>query len=114
MAITSPGSGPDEAHPLSDRERRILGELDDNLTEDAPELAETFATAEVPPNGSTVFTPDRVASAFAILVILVVLLPAEWLAALAVIGVLVGATAIGIWLGPRDAGTEQDPDPDNR
>lgn len=114
MATTSPGSGSDDARPLSEREHRILGELDEELTEAAPDLAETFATAGAPRTGPAVFTADRVLSAIAILVILAVLLPAEWLAAISVIGVLLGATGLGIWLGPRDGDPDADSPPEGR
>lgn len=102
MPTTSPRPDPDDARPLSDHEHRILHELDHDLTESAPELAETFANARAPRAPAGAVTVDRVARAVAVLVVLIVVIPTEWLIVLSVIGVMLGAAGLGLWLGPRD------------
>lgn len=102
MPTTSPRPDPDDARPLSDREHRILEELDRDLTASDPELAETFAHARAPRIRAGASTADRIARGVAVLAVLIVVIPAEWLVVLSVLGVMLGAAGLGIWLGPRD------------
>lgn len=102
MPTTSPRPDPDDARPLSDREHGILEELDRDLTESDPELAETFAHARAPRTRAGASTADRIARGVAALAVLIVVIPADWLVVLSVLGVMLGAAGLGIWLGPRD------------
>ncbi|MDN5913902.1 MAG: DUF3040 domain-containing protein [Pseudonocardia sp.] len=101
MPATFPESGPDDAQPLSDHERRVIGDLESELAESAPDLTDAFTRADKTLARSAMSGADRVLQAVAVLVVLAVLLPSEWRTVLAVFGVLSGAVALALWVDSR-------------
>jgi hypothetical protein len=100
--------GPQGPEPLSERERKILSQIEGDLLAGDPDLADISATVGRP-SRPVPRSVDRVLAIMAVLVVAVVLLPARWLAVLAVLGVVVGlplvAAVIATWgMGkdPRD------------
>jgi hypothetical protein len=91
--------GPDEPRPLSDRERRELAEVERHLVTSEPRLATAFTRVQRGGPGTS-SRLDRILQAAAVGIVLFLVLPDEWRAALTIASVLVLATAAGLWMEP--------------
>lgn len=101
---TLPRPGPEDPNPLSAREKKVLTQIEDDLVASAPELsALADSLGRGPPRSWT--TMDRVVRVGLAIVLVLAVVPAQWLPVLMVFGIMVGlpvaATLVG-WWGPGE------------
>lgn len=93
MPSMSPVPPPDDPTPLSAREQRVLDELERDLGDVDQPQADGPDAARPPPRHL-----DAAARSVAVIVVLLVVLPGQWRAAVTLFAVLAGAVALGLWL----------------
>lgn len=89
----SPVPPPDDPTPLSAREQRVLDELERDLGDVDQPRADGPDAARPPPRHL-----DAAARTLVVLVVLFVVLPEQWRAAVTLFAVLAGSLALGLWL----------------
>lgn len=112
MAITP--SEPDVPRPLTDREQRILDTIGQDLTLDSPGLGKQLSTRPDKHARRRSGPTDDVICVVAVIVILVMLLPREWLAVAVLLVVMAGPAILAARYrsGDNNAGSasnESDP-----
>lgn len=106
-----PHPAPGEPDPLSAQQRKILSDIEAELTETAPELGRLSNALHVG-SGSTPGL-DRFLQIVAMAVIVVVIVPASWLPALLVFAVMTGlpiVAALAGHYGARDRHVDTEPE----
>jgi hypothetical protein len=96
---TLPTPGPQDPAPLSGREKKILSQMERSLTSTDPDLVRLSTTVGRGPR-SPGRSMNLTLQVIAILVIALAILPAQWLAVLAIIAVMPGlplALILTVW-----------------
>ncbi|MFR9807009.1 DUF3040 domain-containing protein [Pseudonocardia sp. RS010] len=115
-----PPPEPDPARPLTEREKQVLAQLGSDLQASDPTLGDRLSTdpASARPRWLTV---DRAVQTLVVLVVLLVLLPAEWLGLVLVLLLMVGLPLflllladpkIRSWVGLAGRGSRRRREPD--
>ncbi|MHC1562539.1 DUF3040 domain-containing protein [Actinomycetospora sp. C-140] len=101
MPMTPPTPDPDprDGRPLSEREQRVLAGIEASLSVDDPRLSARMAHDRVRPATSLSSRAlNRSVQAGVLLLVALLVLPAEWRAALVVVMVMVVPVVAGLWV----------------
>ena len=93
LTMTHPPPEPDPGRPLTEQERRFLADIGSDLQKTDPRLGQRLSARG---DGSTAVTLDRLVQAAAILVITLVLIPADWRGMVLVLVLMVGVPLIAL------------------
>lgn len=111
---TVPHSGPSDPDPdpLSAREQRILSGIEADLAHSAPQLVELSDSLR---SRRPLSTPkaDRLLQLLAILVIVLLVVPAPWLQVLALVAIMLGLPLAAVGIGRRGTGDRREPERDD-